>query len=220
MATPTIFRQYIDVLNRLDELGTHIDFLIEAAHAGVAAANECTDNDPLGARGWRRWQMATRRLRETHIGYEDWRADNTNQIPSVVEISRNVRIIVYNTDEGTCTIGKEPKNKLKKGSGTDQIVEINQYNLFPEPEKFIRVVDFSLRGKYIAPLITYALCVFHEDDDVRAELSCVIETADGFFEGFSERIFLFGGDFGGGVPVKKKHSGNESEFDIPVVRKK
>ncbi|HQZ86204.1 MAG TPA: hypothetical protein PLB21_11335, partial [Actinomycetota bacterium] len=64
--------------------------------------------------------------------------------------------------------------------------------------------------------------VFHEGDDIRAELSCAVETAGGYFEDFVERIFIVGGEAGTPDDVRRKKSSDDdgSDFDIPVKRKK
>ena len=56
-----ILKSYVEVGNRLDQLGTFCEFMLEVVDAVAAARSECTENDPSGARGWRGWQMGTRR---------------------------------------------------------------------------------------------------------------------------------------------------------------
>lgn len=63
----TIFKSAVEVANRLAERGTSRDLMMAVLDAMVAAKNECTENDPFGSRGWRAWQMGTRRNREVHV---------------------------------------------------------------------------------------------------------------------------------------------------------
>jgi hypothetical protein len=214
-----IFRSFFDVNNRLIDLGTNREFILEAIEAAVGAANESTDNDPNGTRGWRRWQMGTRRLREVHVGHEDWNRDDTDQIASIVDSRRGIRIVVCNTDDGTCIQDCTPKNRSKKGSATDRAIDANQTSFMGILDESI--ADILKRRPPDGSLMTYVLCIYHEADDIRAELSCAVETSGGFFEEFSERIFIVGGEAGEPDPVKRRGSDDGgSEFDIPVTRKK
>jgi hypothetical protein len=62
-----IWKNPIEVANRLDELHLKWDRLSEVIEAMVRAKAECTDNDPLGSRGWSAYKMGTRRLREVTL---------------------------------------------------------------------------------------------------------------------------------------------------------
>ena len=66
-----IFKNPIEVVNRLEELGVTRDELLEVVDAMVSARADCTSNDPPGAPGWSSWRMGTRRLREVKIVQED-----------------------------------------------------------------------------------------------------------------------------------------------------
>ncbi|RBP04194.1 hypothetical protein DFR50_14067 [Roseiarcus fermentans] len=219
MSKVAILRSFVEVSNRLVELRTNHEFILEAVEAAVGAANESTDNDPSGTRGWRRWQMGTRRLREMHVGNKGWDRDDTDQIASIINADLRIKIVVCNTDDGTCIEARNPKNRSKKGSATDRAVGANQ-------SSFMDILDESMadmwrRRQPDGSFLTYVLCIYNEADDVRAELSCAIETSGGFFENFSERIFIIGGEAGEPSPVRRRGSDDDgSEFDIPVTRKK
>lgn len=218
-----ILKSYVEVGNRLDQLGTSREFMVEVADAMVSARAECTENDPSGARGWRGWQMGTRRNRELHRGYGDWEKDDTDQIASIVNKRTGVRIVVCNTDDGTCIESDIPRNRSKKGAATDRALEQSQMSLFdgeiePHPDSVIRIRQQPVQGR----LLTYYLCVFHDGQEVRAELSCFVESASGFFSSWNERIFIFGGEAGPAEPIKRRKPDDDdgSDFDIPVKRKK
>lgn len=218
-----IIANFIEVGNRLQELGTKREWLLDVAEAMAAASNECTENDPSGAHGWRSWQMGTRRNREIHCGQDGWIKDDTDQIPSILNEEIGIKIVVCNTDDGTCIQGREPQNRSRKGPATERLVESNQADLFPDehiPHPDSVVVPFSeeRRGPGI---LTYMLCVYQEQDELRVELSCVISASGGYFAKFDERIFIIGGDAGPADPIKRKDSDDDgSDFDIPVKRKK
>lgn len=95
---PVILKSFIEVGNRLADLGTSRELLIEIADAVVAARTESTENDPAGTRGYRGWQMGTRRSRELHIGRDDdWTKDDTDQIASILNKARGLKIVVCNS---------------------------------------------------------------------------------------------------------------------------
>lgn len=219
----SVFKAIIEADNKLNKLGTSRDLLLEVVDAVVSARSESTDFDPSGTRGWRGWQMGTRRNREVHCGIDgdDWEKDETDQIASVVSKKRRIRLIVCNTDDGTCIEGRKPRNRSKKGAANERVVDETQLSLRLVVEPEGTVVPMRLPQDE-AGFVTYYLCVYHEGDDVRAELSCATQTSGGFFKDFRERIFIVGGEAGMPSPVERKKpgGGDDSEFDIPVTRKK
>lgn len=218
----TLFKTVIEADKRLDNIGTSRDLMLDVVDAMVSARAETTDFDPSGTRGWRGWQMGTRRNREAHCAIEgdDWEMDDAEQVASVVSKKRRIRLIVCNTDDGTCIEGKKPKNRSRKGAANERVIDETQLLLgFSEPVgKIVPLHAFTDENGFV----TYYLCVYHEGDDVRAELSSATQTSGGYFTDFRERIFIIGGEAGSPAPVerKKPDSDDRSEFDIPVTRKK
>lgn len=214
-----IFKDPIEVTNRLAECGTSRELALAVIDAMVTAKSECTPNDPSGSRGWRAWQMGTRRLRDVHIGMGDWQKDDTGQVPSIVSKNLGMRIVICNTDDGTCLDSMQPQNSSRKGTSTDHAVDANQTSFFPDDETG-KVVSLNRVLTTAGPVVTYFLCVYAEGDDVRAELSCPKEFENGFFTGFSERIYIVGGDTPQGGSTQKIANDGESDYDIPVTLKK
>lgn len=222
---PAIFKAPVEVANRLAERGTSKELMLAVLDAMVAAKNECTDNDPSGSRGWRAWQMGTRRNREVHVGIEDWQKDDTDQIPSIVSKKRGLRIVVCNTDDGTCIDGSEPQNCSKKGVGNEKAVDANQGSLFTEAEltALRKKPDESVVALKPAAgsEVTFYFCAHIQGGEVRAELSCPVSFDGGFFGKFVERIYIVGGDTPPDESAKKKPPGDgESDYEIPVKLKK
>ena len=217
-----IFKQPIEVANRLNELDTSRETLIEVIGALVAARADCTDNDPFGARGWRGWQMGTRRLRELHVGLDDWQTDDIDQVPSILSPSKGIRIAVCNTDDGTAIEERTPHNRSKKGSSTDRAVDANQGSFMDLLDETVPVISLAKHRMPAGNIVTHYLCVYAESDDIRAELSCPINIGNGFFDRFIERIFIVGGDTGAPEPIRRKSDddGDGSEYSIPVRRKR
>jgi len=217
----TIFKSAIEVTNRLNVLGTSRELLIEVIDAIIAARTDCTDNDPFGARGWRGWQMGTRRNRELHVGIDDWQKDDTDQVPSIVSKKYGIRIVVCNTDDGTALEERFPQNNSKKGAATDRAVDVNQLSLFDKLEESPSVIPLRKHLTSAGAVFTYYLCVHAEGDDRRAELSCPVNVENGFFDDFVERIFIIGGDTESAEPIRrKKRDEGDSEYPISVTRKK
>ncbi len=219
MALP-ILKSFIEVGNRLNSLGTSREWLIETAEAMATAGAECTENDPSGARGWRRWQMGTRRIRELHSTADEWSRDETDQVASIINARLGIRIVVCNTDDGTCVEGRSPKNRSKKGAATDRAVDDNQASFWDYGTLEEKIIPLRPDSSKAGALVTWHLCVYHEGEDLRAELSCFVETVGGYFERYCERIFIFGGESDDPNPLKKQKPDSGSEFDIPVTRKK
>ena len=218
----SIFKHPIEVTNRLAERATSKELLLAMLDAMVTAKSECTDNDPSGSRGWRAWQMGTRRNREVHVGVGDWAKDNTDQVPSIVSKKLGIRIVVCNTDDGTCVDASSPQNSSKKGVGNERAVDANQLSFIDQLEAPAgRVVPFSRITTSAGPVVTYYFCAHIEGDDVRAELSCPTSFESGYFSEFVERIYIVGGDTPLDDGTKKKSSGDgDSEYDIPVKLKR
>jgi hypothetical protein len=220
-----VFKNQIEVNNRLERLGVTREKLLEVIEAMLAARADCTPNDPPGARGWSSWRMGTRRMREEFLVEDGWERDETDQISSIVNKKLGVRIVVANTDNATGIDheGYIPQNSSKKGTVTDRAVHANQMSFMDKLDESLNVVTLKTSAKAFGPIITFYLCVYNEGDEFRAELSCPVGLDGGFFTDFVERIFLNSSDDGDGGPVRRRAGGDDdggSEFDIPVTRKK
>lgn len=217
-----IFKETVEVANALAECGTSGELLLTVLDAMVTAKNDCTDNDPPGSRGWRAWQMGTRRNREVHVGLGDWEKDDTDQVPSITSKKLGIRIVICNTDDGTCRDDGSPQNSSKKGAGNEQAIDANnQMSLDLRGGADAKVVPLGRTKSSDGPVITYYLCAYIVGDDIRAELSLPTSFESGFFGGFAKRIYIVGGDTppSDGAKVKPADDG-DSGFDIPVKLKK
>lgn len=223
-----IFKNLVEVSNKLAERGTSRELMMAVLDAMVAAKNECTDNDPAGSRGWRAWQMGTRRNREVHVGISDWQKDDTDQISSIVSKKLGLRIVICNTDDGTCMDAGEPQNCSKKGVGNEKAIDGNQISLFPDAElpaarktSGDNIVVLKAARTSVGPVTTLYFCAHIQGDEVRAELSCPVSFEGGFFGKFVERIYIVGGDTPQDGSAKQAPSRDDgSEYDIPVKLKK
>ena len=219
--TSRILVDPVAVRNRLDEMGLTYDELIEVVGAMVGERALCTDNDPPGARGWASWRMGIRRLRELLCRKEGWVKDDTDQVSSVLNQDRALRITVSNTDENTGIedLILHPRNRTEKGIVTTRIVRQNQYSFMAILDGSMDVVQFP-QATTSVPVITWYLCLYNEGDVVRAELSCPDDLENGFFAGFLERIILLGLE----TPDKdapRRYGDNDGEDgpDVPVKRR-
>jgi hypothetical protein len=217
-----VWKNPIDVDNRLDQLRLKREKLLEVVEAMVGAKAECTDNDPPGSRGWASYRMGTRRLREVTLVEKGWEKDDTDQIASVVNRKLGIRVAVSNTDDGTSLDeeGRIPQNRSKKGAATDRAIQANQGSFMHILDESLNVVPLNQAQQPSRSIITWYLCVYCEGDEFRAELSCPDGMDGGFFTGFVERIFIIGPESGGGALVRRRADDGGPEFDIPVTRKK
>ncbi|HJU15369.1 MAG TPA: hypothetical protein VJ770_02765 [Stellaceae bacterium] len=212
---PIIWVEEWDVDRRLGELDLSREELIEVIRACVAAHGGCTDNDPPSAKGWEAWRWGVRRLREIYrpAGFDK---DETGGLSTTVNRARRYRIAVVNTDDATGLPGDRiPQNRNKKGPASEQATTINQ-QLLPGYDWPRRTPDGQ---EPVSDLPTWHLCVYIEGDEVRAELSLLVEFKSGFFTECSERIILIGQDDWQKLDFGDSSGDLGPEFDVDVRRK-
>ncbi len=212
-----IIKTPIEITNRLAELGWSLEELLEVVSAMVGARRSCTENHPASAPGWMSWSEGIRRMRELALPKGLIRAD-TDGIPWTADKRRAVRFAVANTDDGTGVEGRLPQNRSKKGAATDRAIDVNQTSIFdfiPEGSN----VRITKSKSHPGIVVSWYLFVYAEGDDVRAEMSCPVETAAGYFADFAERIFLLGGAAPDGFAKRKDNDDGDSEYEIVVTRK-
>ena len=220
---PIVVTKPIAVDNRLQQLGWELEQLLEVVNAMVAARAGCTDNDPASAPGWMSWKEGTRRMRE--LGRPmGLMKDDTDQVPSLMDIERKLRFLVSNTDDMTGLDNPfiQPQNRSKRGPATERAVAMNQGSLFDYMD-MPKVAPLSRVSRIPGAYVSWYICVYNEGDEVRAELSCPVEVEFGYFKDFHERIILVGPDGPHGASVRRRGPdddfGSASEFDIPVTRR-
>jgi hypothetical protein len=210
----------IEVRNRLEELGVTKDQMMEVVAAAVGGRNNCTNFDPRSAPGWSSWREGNRRLREILVPL-GWEMDEAEGIPSVIHRPTKTQITMCNTDAGTGLKDYHPQQTSKKGSATEEKVSKNQLALGGILDNSLNQKVVRLSPKTIGFITCWYLCVYCEEDEVRAELSCPVECVDGYFRSFSERIFLIddSGDGGGAKVRNQEPGGGDAGFEITVLRK-
>lgn len=197
---------------RLKELGLTIEQLIDVVKASVAGRGNCTDNDPPAAPGWSSWQMGTRRLREIYRK-QGWEKDDTNQFSTIINHGRRIKISFCNTDDGTAIQNRIPRNRSRKGVIAERVTDVNKSGyLFPEMES-----EDALKNT--ADYETWYLCVYAEDEFVRAELSRPSEFDSGYFTAYSERIFILRPDEWKELDFANKDDDLIEDLEINVRRK-
>lgn len=177
-----VYKDSWDVSARLQQLGLSIEQLTEVVKGSVAGRGDCTDNDPPAAPGWSAWRYGIRRLREIYR-QQGWDKDETGQLSTITHHERRIKIAVCNTDDGTAIANRIPRNRSRKGVVSERVTDRNATPfMFPEMEEDI--------PKDTSDYVTWYLCIYIEDDRVRAELSCPNTFEGGYFTGYSERIFI------------------------------
>ena len=216
-----IVSEPIEIGNRLQSLGLNREELLEVVYAMVGAKRDCTKNFPPSAPGWLSWCYGTVRLREIKCSTEGWQKDDSDQISSVLNKKLGVKIVVSNTDYAT-GLGLEntvPQNRSKKGAATERNISSNQLSFMDVLDQSLDVSYLNRKNIFGESITTWFLCVYHEGDVVRAELSCPIKVENGFFTGFSERITIIS-EKDDNSPVHRRVTEEpDIEFDIPVARK-
>jgi hypothetical protein len=206
------------IVNRLHEVfGVTKEQFIEVVHQGVAGRNECTKHHPASMAGTRCWSDATKALRDLFISLgAGWQVDNTDNIPSVVNRERNIKIAVQNTNSSTGLAWGHPQPINEKGDGTQRAA-------FPNERGFQEMLDSTLNVTNPGHSGFWNLCIFCGNDMVRAEVLCPILAEDGSFSGYHERIALItDADDNGGLPLRRdipETPAGDVGFEIPVTRK-
>lgn len=206
----------IQVSNRLHELcGVTKEQLIEVVHHGISGRHDCTPHHPSSMAGTRCWGDATKALRDLFVPL-GWKADNTDNIPSVVHRKRGIKIAVTNATSGTGIELGHPQPIREKGDGAQRAVPANQGS-------FGQIADDSLNAMRPGGSSFWYLCIFYGAEMVRAELLCPILGKDGSFKDFHERIALISdSDDNGGFRVRPEipqSPDGDSGFEINVTRK-
>lgn len=213
-----VFRNGLEVGNRLRDLGLKREQVVSIAHAMIEGRDNTTMNDPSSTPGFFSWSYGTRKLREELLPH-GWKRAEIAGVPLVFHEDKKVSISVMNTDRGTGLENSFPQPCNRKGPATRRAVDENQM-------EFLQILKESLNSNSSsdAPnsgIFRWYLCVYQEGDIKRAELSCPIETSEGYFSAFRERIIIaLDGNGQANVSLKGVGSGEENEFDIPVTRKK
>ena len=206
------------VVNRLHNLfGVTREQLIEVVHQGVSGRNDCTLHHPFSMAGIRCWGDSTRALRDLFVSLnQGWRSDNTDNIPSVVNRQRNIKIAVQNTNSDTGLVWGHPQPINEKGDGAKRAA-------FPNERGFQELLESSLSDVNPGNQGFWNLCIFCGSDMVRAELLCPILDEEGSFKSYHERIALItDADDNGGFLLRRdipEVPGGDSGFEISVTRK-
>jgi hypothetical protein len=177
-----IYKESFDSQWRLKELELTREQLIEVVKASVAGRGDCTDNDPPAAPGWNSWRYGVRRLREI-FRQEGWEKNDTNQLSTIANHKLRIKVAVCNTDDGTAIEDRAPRNRSRKGVISERAADINA-----TPYLFSEMAEDAARDT--SDYVTWYLCIYNENEDVRAELSCPSSFEAGYFTKYSERIFI------------------------------
>lgn len=165
----------IQVFNRLHEkFGLTREQLVEVVYEGVHGRAECTPNHPASMAGTRCWGDSTRALRDLCLPL-GWKADNTDNIPSVFHPKLKIKIAVTNATSGTGVEWGHPHPIREKGDGAQRAVFPNQGVLAP-------VLDDGLNDAPAGNGSFWYLCIYCGCGMVRAELLCPVLDQDGMFK--------------------------------------
>ena len=208
----------VQVFNRLhDVFGVTREQLIEVVHQGVAGRNECTQHHPSSMAGTRCWGDATKALRDLFVSLgAGWRSDNTDNIPSVINRERRIKIAIQNSDGGTGLEWGHPQPINDKGDGAKRAA-------FPNERGFQEMLESTLNDITPGSDGFWNLCIFCGSDMVRAEMLCPILDDDGSFKSYHERIALItDADDNGGFRLRRdipESPDGDAGFEISVTRK-
>jgi hypothetical protein len=151
---------------RLAELGLTTEMLQEAVEYGQLHWSSCTNHDPVSLPGILAWGKTMKRLRDILIPL-GWSAVNDRNLPSVVDPSQKISIVVTTGDEGTGVASLAVRTKYRKGPATAAIIIKNgeQLSLFGQGNQVVPI------KKCDPDSVTWVLLVARTENEVRCELS-------------------------------------------------
>lgn len=221
MPTPIVRSETFEADIRLTDLGLSRSAILEVLAVAFAEHGNCNENDPAGSRGLAVYRWCVRGLREQYRS-AGWDLDRTGGIETIVHHEKKIRIAVINTDAATCNPHIIPQNSSRKGPNSERAAATNA-QMFPGAEEW-PVVAKDGRPVVTDDYATWHLCVHIDGNELRAELSLLVDFNSGFFCDARERIFLVkNGEWN---PLSIEFSDEEpgasgaSEFDVAVRRKK
>lgn len=205
-----------DVHSQLSALGTKLEYLHPALHAGEAARRTATPNHPANAAGTRAYQEHVRVVREAHIRNEGWKRLLHDHLELVYNQDKNVAIGVMIGDSATGNPSLHPTNLHRRGAATERAAENNsiQLELFPPPtgrdEAVLDVVDAADLQLWF--LVSYRVQV-EEVVRIHSELSLPGRVERGFVVEWKSRIPLPVLEMDG---IELPDEDGPGEIDIPV----
>ncbi|MDQ8706725.1 hypothetical protein RCO28_30260 [Streptomyces sp. LHD-70] len=177
---------------QLASLGTKLEYLLPALHAGEAARRTAAPNHPSNTAGTRAYQEHVRVIREEHIRHEGWQRLIHDHLELVCNPDHNLAIGVMVGDAATGNPRLHATNLHRRGAATERAAEQNtQLELFARPTG----ADEALLGEdESASLQTWFLVSYRAEvgDAVRihSELSLPGQVKGGFVVDWQRRIPL------------------------------
>lgn len=214
MANVIVRAKPFEVTNRLIEFGLTRQICVEIVEAAVMGRTGCSENDPPGARGYESYRWGTRRARELLRG-RGWEKEDIGGLACVVNHDKRLRMIIMNADDGTGTLDRVPQNRCKKGAASERVATSNW--LFTPEEMYIPAAD-SKHGS--DGYSTWHLCIYTNDETVRAELTLLSDFENGYFTGFVEKIIVLAdGEWPPGKPKGNEGDEGDDEYEVKVLRR-
>ncbi|MBX5463414.1 MAG: hypothetical protein IRZ28_20270 [Steroidobacteraceae bacterium] len=216
-----IHKEQWEVVDRLAAMDLYPDDLMEVVRYCAAAYGGCTPNDPPAARGWETWRAGVRGLRDVLLPKGKWEKSDFNGFSTVVNHAKRLQIAVAGTNEITGLIRGDlaPENRVPKGITSERAMAVNQIieqlPLFP----YLNTdSDDESEGRTEGEYQTWHLCIYINEDIVRAELARYNRYRDGYLTDCRERIFIVGeGEWS--APDIGTDEDHGPEFDFEIVRR-
>jgi len=191
-----VYKQKIEVADRLKELGLSEELLRQAATSGLVAWLNCSENHPPSFPGIVAWGEMVRSIREGLLP-SGWLRVNDRNLPLTVNPDTRVALTASSGDDCTGIESKSPRTRNPKGSTTKELAESNavQLGLFSDMGTTTGDGIFELK-ELIAEVKkwdTWLLLAYRDRiaSVVRYELSRPVNIGDdGRVDGWHERIIL------------------------------
>lgn len=206
-----------DVATELAKLDLKQEYLLDAGRAWLLAVSNWTPNHPRVYRGLSAWAESVKKLRDGLIP-QRWTGIEERNYPLTVHPGGSLSIAIASGDHDTGIATGNPKNKVRKGPRTAEVVENNdmQLRLFDDEIPALP----ALQPEEEPSRLTYILLVYVDlqKREIRSELSLPRHMNDeGLITMWRKRIILGEVPFDGdpiNVDLPK-----EPELDIEIRRR-
>lgn len=205
MAATIIYKQAIEISNKLHSFGCDLDGLQSVAMAATSARNEATLLHPQNAPGLFSYLAGVAGLRDLFLRLDGWEKYNERGVEGVRSKDRGLVVLFQNVDFACEVIA--PRPICPKKAGVTALVDNGTLCLFED----MAGEDGLRENKEV-----WFFCVSNKSEEPQAELSRPSRIEDGAFGKLLERIhILTSSDSGPNTDPESK----VDDFEIPVSRK-
>lgn len=182
--------------------------LTQSCLQGFLSRSNCTDYNTKGGAGFIQWDGTVKALREYFCG-NNWEKYEYGGLEGIISSDKTLRIIPSSGNVATGNINQPASNRNPKGINMIKLIEKSQqgslFDGYP-----VQTNDDNYE--------TYVLLYYHDNKELRMELSKPASIIKGRIVAWEERIIIRPYIFEN-ISLNFEEPENEDYIDIPVIRK-